>query len=234
MVVRPVLVVEDDAPLRQVLADQLTAAGNIEPVEAATLAEAAEHLANPDARFDAVLLDITLPDGDGCAFCARMRQQGHRMPVIMLTGASAEEDIVRGLDVGANDYIVKPFRAGELIARLQAQFRVFEHSESATFTIGPYTFRPAAKLLTIPQKNRRIQLTDKEVRVLKHLYRAGATAVSRKALLNEVWGYNAAVDTHTLETHIYRLRQKIEPDPANCRILLTVDGGYRLNPDPTS
>src|SRR5689334_838899 len=142
MMVRPVLVVEDDAPLRQVLVDQLKTAGNIEPVEAATLAEAAERLADPDARFDAILLDITLPDGDGCAFCALIRRQGHRMPVIMLTGASAEEDVVRGLDAGANDYIVKPFRAGELIARLQAQFRAFEHSESATFTIGPYTFRP--------------------------------------------------------------------------------------------
>ena len=234
MMVRPVLVVEDDAPLRQVLVDQLKTAGNIEPVEAATLAEAAERLADPDARFDAILLDITLPDGDGCAFCALIRRQGHRMPVIILTGASAEEDVVRGLDAGANDYIVKPFRAGELIARLQAQFRTFEHSESATFTIGPYTFRPAAKLLSIPQKNKRVRLTDKEVGVLKYLYRAGAASVSRKALLNEVWGYNAGVDTHTLETHIYRLRQKIEPDPANCRLLLTVDGGYRLNPDPAS
>jgi DNA-binding response OmpR family regulator len=234
MVIRPVLVVEDDAPLRQILVDQLKTAGIIEPVEAATLADATMHLATPDARFDAILLDITLPDGDGCAFCALIRRQGHRMPVIILTGASAEEDVVRGLDAGASDYIVKPFRAGELIARLQAQFRAFEHSESATFTIGPYTFRPAAKLLTIPQKNRRIRLTDKEVRVLKHLYRAGAAAVSRKALLDEVWGYNAGADTHTLETHIYRLRQKIEPDPANCRLLLTVDGGYRLDPDPAS
>jgi DNA-binding response OmpR family regulator len=234
MTSRPILLVEDDASLRQVLVDQLKTTGNMEPVEAATLAEATERLASPDARFDAVLLDITLPDGDGCAFCALMRRQGHRMPVIMLTGASAEEDIVRGLNAGANDYVVKPFRASELIARLQAQFRAFEHSDSATFTIGPYTFRPAAKLLTIPQKNKRIQLTDKEVRVLKHLYRAGAAAVSRKALLDEVWGYNAAVDTHTLETHIYRLRQKIELDSTNCRILLTVDGGYRLNPDLAS
>jgi len=232
MTSRPILVVEDDAPLRQVLVDQLKTAGNIEPVEAATLAEATELLAGTDARFDAVLLDVTLPDGDGCTFCARMRQQGHSMPVIMLIGASAEEDVVRGLDAGANDYIVKPFRAGELIARLQTQFRTFENSESATFTIGPYTFRPAAKLLTIPQKNKRIQLTVKEVGVLKHLYRAGAMTVSREALLDKVWGYHAAVDTHTLETHIYRLRQKIEPDPANCRILLTVNGGYRLNPDP--
>jgi DNA-binding response OmpR family regulator len=234
MTSRPILIVEDDASLRQVLVDHLQSAGNLEPVEAATLAEAAEHLASPDARFDAVLLDITLPDGDGCTFCAFMRQQGHTMPVIMLTGASAEEDVVRGLEAGANDYIIKPFRAGELIARLQVQFRAFEHSESAIFTIGPYTFRPAAKLLTIPQKNKRIYLTDKEVRLLKHLYRAEGKSISRKTLLHEIWGYNADVDTHALETHVYRLRQKIEPDPAHCRILLTVNGGYKLNPNPAS
>ena len=149
-------------------------------------------------------------------------------------GALAEEDVVRGLDAGASDYVVKPFRAGELIARLQAQLRIFEQSESATFRIGPYTFRPAAKLLTAPQKNRRIKLTEKEVGILKYLYRAGAKSVSRKTLLNEIWGYNAAVETHTLETHIHRLRQKIEPDPAHCCILLTVNGGYKLNPDPAS
>ena len=152
------------------------------------------------------------------------------MPIIMLTGSDDEADVVRGLDAGANDYIAKPFRLAELLARLRAQLRIFENSEDAVFTIGPYTFRPSAKLLHEPMKNRRIRLTEKEAAILKFLYRAGTRPVARQVLLNEVWGYNAAVTTHTLETHIYRLRQKIEPDPSNARLLVTEGGGYRLDP----
>lgn len=148
----------------------------------------------------------------------------------MLTGADTEQDVVRGLDAGANDYIAKPFRLNELLARLRAQLRVFDNSEDAVFTIGPYQFRPVAKLLMEPARNRKIRLTEKESAILKYLYRAGGRAVSRQVLLNEVWGYNSSVTTHTLETHIYRLRQKIEPDPAQARLLLTEGGGYRLDP----
>jgi DNA-binding response OmpR family regulator len=154
------------------------------------------------------------------------------MPVIMLTGADAEQDVVRGLDAGANDYVAKPFRAGELLARVRAQLRVFDNSEDAIFTIGPYLFRPAAKLLLEPARNRKIRLTGKEVGILKFLFRAGGRPVGRQALLNEVWGYNSTVATHTLETHIYRLRQKIEQDPSHTRLLLTVHGGYLLDPRP--
>ena len=152
------------------------------------------------------------------------------MPIIMLTGSDDEADVVRGLDSGANDYIAKPFRLAELLARLRAQLRIFENSEDAVFTIGPYTFRPSAKLLQEPVKNRRIRLTEKEAAILKFLYRAGTKPVARQVLLNEVWGYNAAVTRHTLETHIYRLRQKIEPAPGNARLLVTEGGGYRLDP----
>ena len=182
------------------------------------------------ARFDAVLLDIGLPDGDGRDFCAELRRTACKVPIIMLTGADAEHDVVRGLDAGANDYIAKPFRITELLARLRAQLRVFDNSEDAVFVIGPYTFRPAAKVLQDTARNRRIRLTEKECAILKFLYRAGGRPVGRQVLLNEVWGYNAAVTTHTLETHIYRLRQKIEPDPANASLLLTEGGGYRLDP----
>jgi DNA-binding response OmpR family regulator len=228
---RPILIVEDDAALRATLAEQIALAngGEFRVVEAETAADAAAKLDAGDARYDAVLLDIGLPDGDGREFCAKLRRDGKRMPVIMLTGADAEQDVVRGLDAGANDYVAKPFRLGELLARVRAQLRVFDNSEDAVFTVGPYLFRPAAKLLLEPARNRKIRLTDKESNILKFLYRASGRPVPRQVLLNEVWGYNSAVTTHTLETHIYRLRQKIEADPSRTRLLLTEGGGYRLD-----
>ncbi|BBC78901.1 transcriptional regulator [Acetobacter orientalis] len=228
---RPILVVDDDQILRQTLVEQLQLDGEFSVQEAATLAEARAKLKTPDCRCDAILLDVTLPDGDGRDFCAELRKDGLRMPIVMLTGSDDEADIVRGLDAGANDYVAKPFRIAELLARLRAQLRLFENSEDAVFSIGPYTFRPSGKLLQEPVKNKRIRLTEKETAILKFLYRAGTRPVPRQVLLNEVWGYNAAVTTHTLETHIYRLRQKIEPDPTNASLLITEGGGYRLNPE---
>ena len=227
---RPILVVDDDATLREALLEQLQVDGEFAVAEATTVSEAEALLTSKDSRFDAIILDVGLPDGDGRDLCALLRRQGLRMPIIMLTGSDDEADVVRGLDAGANDYIAKPFRLAELLARLRAQLRIFENSEDAVFTIGPYTFRPSAKLLHEPVKNRRIRLTEKEAAILKFLYRAGTRPVARQVLLNEVWGYNAAVTTHTLETHIYRLRQKIEPDPSNARLLVTEGGGYRLDP----
>jgi DNA-binding response OmpR family regulator len=152
------------------------------------------------------------------------------VPVIMLTGADAESDTILGLDSGANDYVVKPFKLLVLLARMRAHLRQHEQSEDAVFAIGPYSFRPSAKLLLDPEKKRKVRLTEKETAILKYLYRAGEKAVTRDILLNEVWGYNAGVTTHTLETHIYRLRQKIERDPAEASILVTEAGGYRLVP----
>ena len=228
---RPILIVDDDAALRDMLAEQLAVDGEFTAAGAATAAEAEAKIGAREARFDALILDVGLPDGDGRDLCAKLRRDGIKVPIIMLTGSDEEADVVRGLDAGANDYIAKPFRLAELLARLRAQLRMFENSEDAVFTIGPYTFRPAAKLLQDPVKNRRIRLTEKEAGILKFLYRAGSRPVQRQVLLNEVWGYNSAVTTHTLETHIYRLRQKIEPDPSNARLLITEGGGYRLDPE---
>jgi len=228
---RPVLIVDDDETLRKLLVEQLQLEHEFEPVEASSVAQATAALGDPEAHFDAILLDVTLPDGDGRDFCSELRRRGIRMPIIILTGSDDEADVVRGLDAGANDYVAKPFRIAELLARLRAQMRIFENSEDAVFAIGPYVFRPSAKLLQEPARNRRIRLTEKEAAILKFLYRAGQQPVPRQVLLNEVWGYNAAVTTHTLETHIYRLRQKIEPNPTSACLLLTEGGGYRLDPE---
>ncbi len=225
----PVLIVDDDHALRNTLSEQLRAGNEFTPTEAGTIAEAEQILATADQRFDAVILDVGLPDGDGRNFCAKLRKSGMKIPIIMLTGSAEEQDVVRGLDSGATDYVAKPFRLAELLARLRAHLRNFESSEDAVLQIGPYTFRPAMKQLHEPIKNRRIRLTDKEAAILKYLYRAGGKSVGRQILLNEVWGYNAAVTTHTLETHVYRLRQKIEPEPNQARLLITEGGGYRLN-----
>ena len=227
---RPILIVDDDPALRDMLKEQLAVDGEFIAGEAGSTAEAEAKVITAGERYDALILDVGLPDGDGRDLCARLRRHGVKVPIIMLTGSDDEGDIVRGLDAGANDYIAKPFRMAELLARLRAQLRTFENSEDAVFTIGPYTFRPSAKMLLEPVKNKKIRLTEKEAAILKYLYRAGTRPVGRQVLLNEVWGYNAAVTTHTLETHIYRLRQKIEVDPANAKLLLTEGGGYRLNP----
>jgi DNA-binding response OmpR family regulator len=228
---RPILIVDDDAALCAMLLEQLAVDGEFTADGAGSIREAEQALFGGPARFDAIILDVSLPDGDGRDLCARLRRQGIKVPIIMLTGSDEEADVVRGLDSGANDYIAKPFRLAELLARLRAQLRIFENSEDAVFTIGPYIFRPSAKLLQDPVKNRRIRLTEKEAAILKYLYRAGTNAVPRQILLNEVWGYNANVTTHTLETHIYRLRQKIEPDPGVVQLLITEGGGYRLDPE---
>ena len=225
---RPILFVEDDAALRATLVEILAADGGFAAAEAGTAAEAEAMLAAGDARYDAVLLDVGLPDADGRDLCARLRRAGNRMPVIMLTGADAEGDVVRGLEAGANDYVAKPVRPAELLARLRAQLRVFDASEDAAFRVGPYEFRPSARPLLDAARGRKVRLTGKECGILRRLLRAGGEPVSREALLREVWDYNDAVSTHTLETHIYRLRQKIEAVPGTPRMLLTRDGGYLL------
>lgn len=228
MTARKVLLVEDDEALRESLSEQLDMRGEFRTTSAASGVDALENARNE--RYELVLLDIGLPDMDGREVCRIMRQVGVKCPIIMLTGADSDADTILGLESGANDYITKPFRIGILVARMRAQIRQHEQSEDAVFNVGPYVFRPGAKLLTEEEGGRKVRLTEKETSVLRYLYRAGSQAVSRDTLLSEVWGYNAGVTTHTLETHIYRLRQKIERDPSRARILITEPGGYRLIP----
>ncbi len=133
-----------------------------------------------------------------------------------------------GLDAGADDYVVKPFRLSILLARLRAQLRQHEQSQDAVFTIGPYTFQPSAKMMIHNETKKKIHLTELETALLKYLYRNANTVVGRDILLKEIWGYSAGVTTHTLETHVYRLRRKIESDPFDPKILITKPGGYQL------
>lgn len=225
---RRVLVIDDDPDLRDMLSEQLQVHEEFVTEAAATGSEAIER-ATKD-YFDVILLDIGLPDMDGREVCRRLRQGGVKSPILMLTGADSENDTIQGLEAGANDYVTKPFRIGVLLARMRAHLREHEQSEFAVFTIGPYTFRPAAKVMMDNETNKKIRLTDKETAIIKFLYLAGERVVGRDVLLGEVWGYNAGVTTHTLETHVYRLRQKIERDPSRAQLLVTEPNGYRLIP----
>ena len=225
---RRILIVDDDAALRQSLAEQLELNEEFVCIECGTAARALE-MVNSD-RFDTIVLDVGLPDMDGRELCRLLRRTGVQVPIVMLTGADSEPDTILGLEAGADDYVTKPFRLSVLLARLRAHLRQSDHSDAAVFMIGPFTFRPGAKLLTDQSGRRKVRLTEKETAILKYLYRAGDRAIGRDTLLDEVWGYNAGVTTHTLETHVYRLRQKIERDPARADILVTEAGGYRLVP----
>ena len=222
---KKILLVDDDEDLREALSEQLVMTEDFDVFEGANGHDAMDQVRA--GHYDLVILDVGLPDTDGRELCRRMRKQGVKCPVLMLTGHDTDADTILGLDAGANDYVTKPFKFPVLLARIRAQLRQHEQSEDAVFQLGPYTFRPAQKML-VDERDRKIRLTEKETNILKFLYRATEGVVPRDVLLHEVWGYNAGVTTHTLETHIYRLRQKIEPDPANARLLVTESGGYRL------
>lgn len=224
---RRILVVDDDADLRQTLVDQLRGEPDFDIIEAGAAGEALEAVAGSNVEL--IILDVGLPDMDGREAVKRLRQEGYKSPVLMLTGHDTDADEIKGLEAGANDYLTKPFRYPVLLARINAALRQRDQSEDAVFTIGQYSFQPAAKMLET-NDGTKVRLTDKETSILKYLYRQGPKTITRDILLKEVWGYNNRVTTHTLETHIYRLRQKIERDPSNARLLVTEDGGYRLVP----
>ena len=222
---RKILIIDDDDELRESLSEQLSLHEEFETELAPTAQEGLKLARN--GHVDLVLLDVGLPDLDGREACKLLRRSGFKGPVIMLTAQTSDADTILGLESGANDYVTKPFRIGVLLARIRAQLRQHEQSEDAVFTIGPYTFKPAAKLL-VDANGGKIRLTEKETSILKYLYRSGERTITRDVLLSEVWGYNSGVTTHTLETHIYRLRQKIERDPSQAAILVTEAGGYKL------
>jgi DNA-binding response OmpR family regulator len=225
--VHNILLVDDEAPLRDALAEQLALYDEFLIITADSAGGAVTQA--KASRFDLIIMDVGLPDMDGREGVKILRRNGFKGPILMLTGQGSDADTVLGLEAGANDYIVKPFKFAVLLARIRAHLRQHEASEDAVFQVGPYTFHPGSKLL-VAEKGSKLKLTEKETAILRYLYRAGRKPVPREVLLQEVWGYNSQVTTHTLETHIYRLRQKIEADPANARILMTEPGGYRLNP----
>lgn len=227
MAPRTILLVDDDDDLRETLVEQLALQDEFSVLHKSTAADGMETAKNQSV--DLVIMDVGLPDMDGREAVKELRRNGFRAPIIMLTGHDTDADTILGLEAGANDYVSKPFRFAVLLARIRTQLRQHEQSEDATFNIGPYIFKPSQKLLTT-ENGQKIRLTEKEAAIIRYLYRAGQKVVTRDVLLEEVWGYNSGVTTHTLETHVYRLRQKIERDPSNAEILVTENGGYKIVP----
>ncbi|AYG60881.1 response regulator transcription factor [Rhizobium jaguaris] len=227
MTARTILLVDDDNDLREMLVEQLSLYEEFTVLQEATAGKGVQ--AARATAVDLLIMDVGLPDMDGREAVKLLRKNGFKAPIIMLTGHDTDSDTILGLEAGANDYVTKPFRFAVLLARIRAQLRQHEQSEDATFTVGRYLFKPSQKLLTTDD-GQKIRLTEKEAAIIRYLYRADQKVVTRDILLEEVWGYNSGVTTHTLETHVYRLRQKIERDPSNAEILVTENGGYKIIP----
>jgi DNA-binding response OmpR family regulator len=230
---RKILVVEADPDLRQTLTRTLASDGAFQVTDVAGVTDVAARMRPGGRRYDAIILAAILPDGDGVELCRGLRSSGLRLPIIIQNDGASEQDVVRGLDAGANDYVVRPLQLAELTARLRTRLREHETSEDVVLMIGPYHFRPGRRALYDPVANRRIHITQREVTLLKCLCRAEGEPVTRHALLDEIWGRSTSIRSHTVETHIYRLRRKIEANPAEPRILLNHrGGGYWLIREP--
>ena len=220
-----ILIIDDDAEQRETLKEQLSLHEEFAAVAAQTASEGIQ--AAKFGLIDLVIMDVGLPDIAGHDAVRILRKNNFKAPIIMLSGRNADSDAILSLESGANDYVTKPIRFGVLLARIRAQLRQHQASDDVVFTIGPYMFRPSSKLV-LNHNGNKVRLTGLETSILRYLYRAGQHPVSRETLLREVWGYNSGVTTHTLETHIYRLRQKIELDAATPLILVTESRGYKL------
>jgi DNA-binding response OmpR family regulator len=224
---KKILLIDHDQAFRGALVDQIHNTGDFACIQVGTASEGLRQAKG--AGCDAILLDVGLPDMDGRELCKTMRREGVTVPVIMLSAADSEADIILGLESGANDYVTKPLRINVLLARLRAHLRQYQRSEDAVMTIGPYEFQPASRLL-VEKSGKKIRLTAKETLILRCLSGAGGNTVTRAVLLREVWRYTSNITTHTVETHIYRLRIKIEKNPAVPRFVITMPDGYSLRP----
>jgi len=226
-----VLVVEDEEAISEPLGEHLAREG-FDPAIAGTIEEARGLL--QQAPPDLILLDVMLPDGDGRDLCREIRRASD-VPIIMLTARGEEVDKIVGLELGADDYVVKPFSAGELVARMRAIMRRGRGTaRKGPVTVGPLTLDPAAR--TVTKRDEPVELAAKEFDLL-HLLMANAGQVcTREQIMDEVWDPHWFGPTKTLDVHVSWLRKKIEDDPSNPRLITTVRGvGFRFaSPDEAS
>ena len=222
---KKILLIESDPDLREALCEQLHCTDQFEVFSSGNDTETLQKLRVQS--YDMIVMDLHPLNNDSLEACRVTYAQNVKCPILLLTERDEISSTVFGQDARASDYIIKPFKFPILLARINIQLRMYEKSYDSAFTLGPYTFHPAMKILKTHDNNE-IQLTEKETDILKFLYHTVEDVVPRDILLHEVWGYNNSVTTHTLETHIYRLRQKIERNPSVAELLVTEDGGYRL------
>jgi DNA-binding response OmpR family regulator len=223
-----ILVVEDEPVLRDGLVDLLRGAGHAVEAVGDGLAAARYGL---DASFELVLLDLMLPKLDGIEVCQRLRRARPGLPILMLTARGSEEDKVRGLKVGADDYVTKPFGARELLARVEAVGRRARGAVTEPEIIEADGCRFDLGRCEAARGRRTMALTPREVGLLRWLHRHRARAVSRAELLEQVWSASPDMETRTVDMTIAHLRQKIERDPADPKIIVSVKGiGYAWGP----
>lgn len=221
-----ILVVDDDDALAEMVGIVLAQEG-FETV----ICEAGDKAADAFATHqpDLILLDLMLPGMNGIEVCTQIRQDSD-VPIIMLTAKSDTEDVVRGLEAGADDYIAKPFKPAELLARVRARLRPKEDHSHGGLRVGGLEIDLAGH--TVSRDGVPIALTPLEFDLLANLARQPGQVMTRETLLDNVWGYERSVDSRLVNVHIQRLRSKIEEDPENPKIVLTVRGvGYKAASD---
>ncbi len=228
-----ILVAEDDANIRTGLVDTLESEGY--RVAAAENGQTAINLFQNN-RFDMVILDIMMPEKSGYDVCREIRSSDTQTPIIMLTAKGEEIDKVVGLQLGADDYVTKPFGVHELLARISAVLRrtnrntqEISKSEPEQFQFGGW--HVDSKRYTISKENTTVDISERELNIIKLLHAHADEVMSRDTLLNKIWGIDYYGTTRTLDQHISQLRKKIEIDPATPDIITTVHGvGYRYVP----
>ena len=220
-----ILLVNSDRDLSEALIYQLSLNDNYQIIESGE----DNVFTQINNSFNIVIINSQPSKLHGHNLTKKLRIGGFKNPIIMLITQSDASNVDNKLTIEANEYIIKPFKYPELLKSIELHLRQFQRTEDTQYNLGAYLFKPNSKILEA-DGNKSIRLTEKENDILKFLYQNLKTIVSRETLLHEVWGYNSKVTTHTLETHIYRLRQKIEIDPANACFLITETGGYRLKP----
>ncbi|MBS40821.1 MAG: DNA-binding response regulator [Rhodospirillales bacterium] len=218
-----ILLVEADEVLRKCLVELV---GSQEGILLTAVGSGAEGLRIiQDDHFDLLILDELNLDFKNIELCRAIRFQDSLIPIILL---SKNQALDKDIDGGVNDRIVKPFNFRDLMARIRLQLTKGNQAEDSYHRLGPYKFDPNAQLLLDLSEDKSIRLTEKETSILKFLIYHANSFVARGDLLDEVWEYSSEISTHTLETHIYKLRQKLEIHPSQAKILVTEPGGYRL------
>ena len=217
-----ILLIERDIDLREVLCEQFSNTNRFKVFKSSNIPETSKLLSNQ--TFDVIVVDLHPSGPVSRELSGLICETDLECPVLVITNENDVPAHVFGSDKRISDYIKKPFKFTDLLSRIDF---LFQKRDETTLLIGPYTFQPAMKLL-LTESSKEIRLTEKETSMLLFLYHSKDYVVQRDTLLNEVWGYSTDVTTHTLETHVYRLRQKMKLSPGDTDLLMTEAGGYRL------